>query len=446
MSKTKRKIKEDMKNVNDNDNDDDDFDEDENTDGFDKDEEESSIASAIGYTLGSITSLITMLFLASIYISAFEDLSTPLCKTKGQYNQKVPCSMWLRHRPDAEPYMVEQNKFEKLKNTITYPVKMAMAYSKLYQEEPNPNINWFFRKTYDPIGDYTADVLIESWAWNRELFYKIIVAFAGIYGLKDRIESQGKSQSSLRETISNIMQYIVGYAWINIVPMTISIISLIAPISGVIGLATKAISANFIVRSFFFYVLLIWLLPAIAVYFIQYFHNQGLIYFSAYKNRFSKYGPLDTFMYLIKRYRVLVYINLVISGITIASKGNHNVGIGILLVLIPLYIAKQILTDTTSKAPEWMFSNSFTSFFAGLYEYNNDETYRKHDSYNIFKWKLKDIYTNNPNHHEKTRETSIAQSIFGYGILQTIVSNLVDSNKNEKCDDSSDILKTFIKT
>lgn len=451
MSKSKRKIKEDMKNINDNEDNndmDEDKDFDDNSDDLfdDEDAEESSILSSVGYTLGSIAGLISMLFFASIYISAFEDLSIPLCKTKGPYNQKVPCNMWLRHRTDAEPYMVEQNKFEQLKSKITYPVKMAMAYSKLYEEEPNPNINWFFRKTYDPIGDYTADVLIESWAWNRELLYKIIVAFSGIYGLKERINSQDKNANSLREVLSKIVKYIVGYAWINIVPMTITAICLVAPVSGVIGLGTKAISANFIVRSLFFYVLLIWLLPAIGVYFLQYFHNQGLIYFSAYKKRFSKYGPLNTFMYLIKKYRLLVYMNIFISGITIATQGNHNVGVGMLLVLIPLYIARQILTDTKTKAPEWMFSNSLTSFFAGLYEYNNDETFRKHDSYNIFKWKLKDMYANSDTSESKTRETTIAQSIFGYGLLQTIISNLVDSNDNEKCDDSSDILKTFMKT
>lgn len=450
MNKSKRIIKEAMENVNDNDDekkkDEKDF-EDESEDLFDdEDAEESSIVSSVGYTLGSITGLISMLFIASIYISAFEDLSTPLCKTKGQYNQKIPCNMWLRHRTDEEPYMVEQNKFEQLKNKITYPVKMAMVYSKLYEEEPNPNINWFFRKTYDPIGDYSADVLIESWAWNRELFYKIIVAFAGIYGLKDRIDSQDKNSSSLREIFSNIGKLVVGYAWINIVPMTITAISLIAPVSGVIGLATKAISANFIVRSFFFYVLLVWLLPSIVVYFLQYFHNQGLIYFSAYKKRFSKYGPLDTFMYLIKKYRLLVYMNVIISGITIATQGNHNFGISMLLVLIPLYIVKQIMTDTTSKAPEWMFSNSFTSFFAGLYEYNNEQSFRKHDSYNIFKWRLKDMYTNTTNDQGNTRETIITQSIFGYGLLQKLISNLIEVNENPKCDDTSDILKTLMKT
>jgi len=411
----------------------------------DDDEEEieqQSVGGAIADAFNSIFWLVSLLFWASIYIAAFEDLSVPLCETKGKYNAKVPCNMWLRHRIEEEPYMIERNQFEDLKHKVTYPVKMALAYSKLYEEEANPKINWFFRKTYDPIGDYTADVLIESWSWNRELLYKIIVAFAGIYGLKDRIDNVPR-ENSFKEMISNLLQYVVGYMWINIVPMTISTIALIAPISGVVGLATKAISANFIVRSFFFYTLLVWVLPAIAVYFIQYFHNQGLIYYSAYKERTSKYGPLATFMYLVKRYRLLVYLNLIISGISITLKGNHNAGLGILLVLLPIFLVRHILTDTESKAPEWLFSNSFSQFFAGLYEYNNSAHCRRHEGYNIFNWKLRSAYPQPES--QDSRETLIAKSLLGFGILQNVTRGLIDDSHNEKCNDSSDILKSFLK-
>lgn len=432
--KSDKEKKDESKDDNDNDENDEEDDE----------ENKQYIGGAIKEAFNSIFWLVSLLFWASIYIAAFEDLSVPLCETKGTYNSKVPCNMWLRHRVDAEPYMIERNTFQELKHKVTYPVKMALAYSKLYEEEPNPNINWFFRKTYDPIGDYTADVLIESWSWNRELFYKIIVAFAGIYGLKDRIDSKEKhTTNSFKDAISNVLQYVVGYAWINIVPMTISIITFTAPISGIVGLATKAISANFIVRSFFFYTLLAWVLPAIAVYFIQYFHNQGLIYYSAYKEKTSKYGPIATFVYLVKRYRLLVYLNLIISGISITLKGRHNAGLGILLVLLPIFIVKHILTDSDSKAPSWMFSNSFLQFFAGLYEYNNSDHCRKHDSYNIFNWNVRPEYPQTKS--TDSRETIIAKCIFGFGILEKLTSGLIDYSHEEKCKDSSDILKTFLK-
>lgn len=441
LNKKKNK-KDKTKNVNENNNDEE---ENKNNENDNEDENQQSVGGAIADAFNSIFWLVSLLFWASIYIASFEDLSMPLCETKGKYNEKVPCNIWLRHRTNAEPYMIERNSFEDLKHKVTYPVKIALAYSKLYEEEPNPNINWFFRKTFDPVGDYTADVLIESWSWNRELFYKIIVAFAGIYGLKDRIDHKTKSATNtFKDTVSNVLQYIVGYTWINIVPMTISIIALIAPISGIVGLATKAISANFIVRSFFFYTLLVWILPAIAVYFLQYFHNQGLIYYSAYKNRFSKYGSLATFMYLVKRYRLLVYLNLIVSGISITLKGKHNAGLGILLVLLPIFIVKHILTDNDSKAPSWMFSNSFSQFFAGLYEYNNSEHCRRHDSYNIFNWNVRPDYPEQET--PDSRETFIAKCIFGFGVLQNLTSGLIDDSHNEKCKDSSDILKTFLKT
>lgn len=432
-------------NNNDNDNDNDnsesinnDYDSD-----YDSEDESSDISNSIASVFNNVFWLISLLFWASIYIAAFENLSTPLCKTKGKYNEKVPCNMWLRHRPDSEPYMIERNNLEELQYKVTYPVKMALAYSKLYEEEPNPKINWFFRKTYDPIGDYTADVLIESWSWNREMLYKIIVAFAGIYGLKDRIDSQkGNPNETMKDTISSIGKYVIGYGWINIIPLTISIISLIAPVSGIVGLFTKSISANLIVRSFFYYVLLIWLIPAIVIYFVQYVHNHALIYYAAYKTRTSKYGPVATFIYLMKRYRFLVYLNVILSGITISTKGKHSLGMSMLLLLLPLFIAKHIVTDTTTKAPNWMFSNSFTSFFAGLYEYNNSPNYRKHDSYNIFKWKVREAYPNEKK--EVDSKSFMAKLFFGFGFLSNLAEKWIDSDDNEKCDDSADILKTFV--
>lgn len=287
-----------------------------------------------------LTTIVTFLSMAAV-LSSLDYLGKE-CTSSDKYNRK-PLAKRMRFDPEDLPYKNRSNNmFVRFFNNLLDPVYAMLQMSGLKNYRGDRNINWFFRKTYDPVGDYSADVFIESWVWMRETFFKMVSFLNRWIGI------EAKKEYDIRafEFITNTNEYtkylyIPGQFFVSCLYMialifvvdNIIFIPIAASIMGALGLFLRALKTHILLRPFFFIILSSWILPAVITFFVQMYYGIYQLYLSG-KGTFTK-----TFSYLIKHlFIVYLVVQLCMKSGLGASAGSMNASNGMLL-------AKETIVD-----------------------------------------------------------------------------------------------------
>lgn len=261
------------------------------------------VLNVVEMTWASVSGQLSMLLFACIVMSSIQHMGK--CERNDIQNMPVPVSDYLRFNPEMPPYSYKgkSNPINGILDIFVSPVLSLFGINC----GGDPRVDYFYRMTCSPIGNYFSETLITSWCWMREFLFQICYFIRNLYPVEEYI---GKIQTLHdKRILLSIMKRMYGFVFIYLSSIIAFIISFIAPIAGTIGLYMGAFTARGgIGKLFSIFTVLLFILPAMIIYYIQVAHNMFVFCYSAYQARTTNYSFNKILKHIIENYKLIIIL------------------------------------------------------------------------------------------------------------------------------------------
>lgn len=254
-----------------------------------------------------IAKVIPSFIIFSLFVSSIDQM-TKQCSGKGG-----PALKELRHNRFDRPYMAPQGIFQTFFNDFFSPFRRFNRETGLQTYYGDQSINYFYRKTNDQSGDYASDVFIESWVWYRQMLFKIAMFISKIFDVKTLIKYTSGAGTIKKDGVEkkragfwgSLIRYciivvllIIGIPYLS---EMVTLLPIIPGIAGMLGTLVASMRVSIFMKPFILILIVIWLIPAFILFWIQYFHALFVMFTSGIgKNEGFSFRIV--FMLLLKRF------------------------------------------------------------------------------------------------------------------------------------------------
>lgn len=260
-------------------------------------------------------SLLSLVIFALI-ISSLSQMSHECVGSRKGYER--PAISELRHDRFDRPYQAPKGVFQGFFSDLFVPLRRFNRETGLYNYYGDRSINYFYRKTNDSSGDYASDVFIESWIWYRQMMFKMAVFVNSFLNLKKIVKytsfstkKEGGKERGESMIPSLLRSFMFGLLLCIVAPLFTefaTLLPIIPGVAGMLGTLVASMRVSIFMKPFFIIIILIWIIPAFILFWIQFFHGIYLLFTSGVgKKEGISFEIL--FMIIMKRFG-LIYVFL----------------------------------------------------------------------------------------------------------------------------------------